>query len=295
MRSIGPTLILLLVLVGAAQAADTLKTPYDPMWYADQYPFITYKGSAFTFESEFLWPSGYRRLDSTKLTPYQFWVSNFPLWHRDKGVASLARGMVLKAGEISRGVHLPWRTAKFYDCVIPLQMLAEYMLRQNRPFDLAYVPKRGDPITYGAFLKSEILYDSYGGIIMKPSTERAPNDSLFNVYMDLVATNTNYRSLELNCDPVSDSAVLPGDLLIGRDSVGLQGKVYSILLVVANQAGDRRYIVGTGCSDGCDFYIPLLGDDRKFPWLTLSQLKDLVNQPVVGFFRPRVPAAKTKS
>ncbi len=295
MRKSALILILLTVFAGLLQAADTLKTPYDPMWYADQYPFITYKGSAFTFESEFLWPEGYRRLDSAKLSPYQFWVSNFPLWHRDKGVASLARGTVLKADQISRSVHLPWRSTKFYDCVIPLQMLAEYMVAHHREFDLAYLPKRGDPVRYEAFLKSQIVYDSYGGIVMQPAQKRVPTDSLFNLYFDLVATNTTYQSLEQNCDPVTDSAILPGDLLIGRDSIGLQGKVYSILLVVANKAGDKRYIVGTGCADGCDFYIPLLGDDRKFPWLTLSQVRDLVNQPVVGFFRPRVPSGKSKS
>jgi hypothetical protein len=290
MKKVLIAFLLFVILSGAVMAADTLKTPYPAMWYADHYPFITYKGSIFSFESELLWPEGFRRLDSAKLSPYQFWVSHFPLWHSDMGVGSLVRGRVYPPENISRNTCFPWRTTKFYDCVIPLQMLAEYMLYLKKPYELAYRPRVGDePLTYKEFLKSEIAYNAMGKVIFQPGEKRKPTDSLFNLFFDLVATNTNYGSLEANCTPVADSIVMPGDLLIGRDSVGLTGQVLVVLLVVGNKAGEKRYIIGRGCDDGCDLFIPLEKDDRRYPWLTLDEVKKHVVQPVSGFFRLRVP------
>jgi hypothetical protein len=125
--------IVLVVSAASVYAADTLKTPYKPAWYAEHYPFMQGQGSVWTFESEFLWPEGFRRLDQKKLTGYQFWISNLPLWHYGQGVGSLARGTVLVPEKISRTLNLPWRTTKFYDCMIPLQLLAEYVLYLKKP------------------------------------------------------------------------------------------------------------------------------------------------------------------
>jgi hypothetical protein len=291
-----PLLLAVVLVLSAASvyAADTLKTPYKTAWYAKHYPFMQGKENVWTFESEFLWPEGFRRLDEKKLTGYQFWISHLPLWHYGQGVGSLARGMVLMPEKISRTLNLPWRTTKFYDCVIPLQLLAEYMLYLKKPNELAYRPKIGDPLTYPMFLKNDVAYDAHGRILFTPVKERTPSDSLFNAFLDLVAVNTNYASLESNCESVPDSSVLPGDLLIGRDSLGTSGKVVTVLLVAGNNAGETRYIVGFGCDDGCDLYIPLSQENRVYPWLTLDEVKGLVVRPHVGFYRPIVPGEKHK-
>jgi hypothetical protein len=69
--------------------------------------------------------------------------------------------------------------------------------------------------------------------------------------------------------------------------------VFVILLVTTNDHGDSRYIVGTGCSQPCDFYVPLFHDDRANPWLTLEEVKGLITgYPVIGFHRLRVPGKR---
>lgn len=280
-------------LVGAVCYGADKKDERNVYWYMKQYPYFTAGDPLYTYETELVWPEGYKRPDPKKLTPFQNWVSNMPLWDAGKAVYSASIGTAFKREQITRPVRFPWRTGLFREYVIPMQLLADYKFWTNRPNDLAFVTKRGDTIRYRTFLESEIAYSPHLRIIYKPSEKRDPSVEEFNKFFDLYAFNANYASIENHCTPIGDSDLRPGDIYVGRDSAGVVGKVYLILVVIANDAGDKRYIVGTGCGEPCDLYIPLFHDDRKNPWITIDELRSLITgHPHIGFLRPLVPGKK---
>ena len=81
-------LLILLMSGGLAAAQDSTYVPEILQWYYDHYPFVTQTDSTFTFESEFVWPDGFHRPDSSEQTAFQNWVSHFPLWHRWRPVGN---------------------------------------------------------------------------------------------------------------------------------------------------------------------------------------------------------------
>ena len=295
-RSLTFVLALLCLAATAITAADKKADQKRQKWlkqYLKQYPYLDTLGPINTFESEFTWPEGFHRLDPKKLTPFQNWVSNIPMWDDGKSVYAINTGTVLKREKISRSIRYPWRTAQFRDCIIPLQLLADYKYWTNRPQDLAYVTKVGDTVTYGKFLENEISYTPRFRIKYTPTEKREPSEKEFIAYFDLCAFNSDYASLEKQCSPVTDFDFRPGDIYLGRDTVGRSGKVFVILVVATDGKQDYRYIVGAGCNEPCDFYVPLFHDNRSDPWLTLDELKALVTgYPVIGFHRPRVPGKR---
>jgi hypothetical protein len=106
----------------------------------------------------------------------------------------------------------------------------------------------------------------------------------------LIVRNSTYKTLAANSTPITPEEFLPGDLMVSRDTVGYQGKVWIVMCVAENAGGDRRYIVGTGCDDVCDFHIPLFNNEKNYPWLTLDQVKALAPEeyPIVEYLRPTV-------
>lgn len=293
MRRLVLTLVILTGLFGTGSYGADKKTDKEKDKYFKQYPYLTPGDLVRTFESEFTWPEGFHRPKVDKLTPFQEWISHIPLWDDGKSVYSATTGTLLKREQISRSIRYPWRTGRFRDCIIPVQLLADFKFWAGKPQDLAFVTKMGDTVTYKKFLQSEISYDPYLRINFTPAEKREPSEKEFNGFFDLCAFNSDYASLEKQCDPINASNLLPGDLYVGRDTVGRSGKVYVILLVAGNDRGEFRYIVGTGCDEPCDFYIPLFHDNRANPWLTPDELNALITgYPVVGFHRLKVPGKK---
>jgi len=290
MRRLVILAIAFLNLSAALLVAADKKSDQKIAWYLKQYPYLDTLGPINTFESEFKWPEGFHRLAPKQLTPYQTWISNIPMWDDGKSVYAINTGTVLKREAISRSIRYPWRTAQFRDCIIPLQLLADYKYWTNRPNDLAFVTKLGDTVTYKRWLQSEISYTPLFRIKYTPTEKREPSEKEFAGFFDLCAFNSDYASLEKQCDPIADSDFRPGDIYIGRDSVGRSGKVFVTLLVATNDKDAFRYVVGTGSTQPCDFYVPLFHEDRSNPWLTPEELKGLITGfPVIGFHRPRVP------
>ncbi len=291
-RSFILLLICILALPLAAIAQDNTRlSPEELEKYFQRYPYMLYRGRLFSPESEFGLPAGFQRMDESKLTAYQLWVSRMPLWHQMKGVATLGRGIAFEADQISRAVHLPWRTTKFYDYAIPLQMQLEYLLVERKADNWIVLPKAGDSMSYARWLVSTPVYDARQRLTLKTSELRLPDSLEYNRFFNLVAENSNYLSLETNSDTVSESDLRPGDMQIARNEAGVKGKVYVILLILEDPQGEKRFLVGTGGNPPCDFYIPLFHNDQTDPWLTLDELKGLPPQefPFKGFFRLKLP------
>lgn len=285
--------MLLLVMVGSTVWSQTPNKVSEEELnkFFKNYPYVLYKTKIFNAESEFAWPDGFKRMPDSKMTKYQAWVSRMPLWHGLKGVATLGQGLAFEADEISRCVMLPWRTSKFFDYAVPLQIQLEWLLKEKRADRWQILPKAGDTMSYARWLSSTPLYDSRMRLVLKPSEVRMPDSLEYNRFFNLVADNSNYLSLESNCDSVSEADIRPGDLLIARTELGTTGRVYVIMTILQNEQGDKRYLIGTGGNPPCDFYIPLFHNNQIDPWLTLDELKGLPPQEFSykGFFRLRMP------
>lgn len=258
-------------------------------WYQKSYNFISMADTIFTFESEFDFPRGYRRLDSTRLSPYSGWISHFPLWHRWKPVGIWKGYKYYEADEISRVVHLPWKSYTFIDCTIPVRILGEFLYSQNKEFDLKIIPRNGEVLTYDKWLNGKPAYAVGKKLFFRPSEKRDTSVFEYYRYLDLCMQNVNYKSLADNCDLVNEKDLTPGDLMIAYDESGKKGYAYVILNMLVNEREDRLYIVATGCNEACDFHIPLINSDRDFPWLTLEKIKGLAeNMAFSGFFRFKI-------
>ncbi|UCC43970.1 MAG: hypothetical protein JSU65_12790 [Candidatus Zixiibacteriota bacterium] len=280
--------LLICLLMPQASSGDSPERLHDDDWYRERYKCLTLPERFFTFESEFDWPEGYRRFDSTELTPFQYWVSHFPIWHKDKAVFTNRFGKRYEAKEISRSLQFQWRVVALTDCGIPIQMLAEYYLWLGEQAKLSYVLKRGETINYAEYLTSKSAFRPGQGIVLIPDAPKEHAELQINKFVDLTVRNTTYASLAENCSPIDREEVLPGDLLIARDSAGTTGQVWVILNVIVNKKGKKLYLVGTGCADQCMFYIPLFNNNRKYPWITLKQVEELAGgHEQSGFFRLR--------
>ncbi len=257
-------------------------------FYRQHYPFATMKDTIYTFQSEFALPEGYRQPDSSQLTAFQNWVANFPLWHRYISVGNWKGSKAFAYDEISRPVHLPWRGMDFKDKAIPIRILAEFLHYQGREFDLRILPPTGDTLRYEKFLGGRLRYTSRREPFFEQEVEREPSLSEFYRFMKVCIYSTTYANLPANCDSVAADDLKPGDLFVAHDERGATGVVYVVMHLLVSEKGPRLYAVATGCSDACDFHIPLLTEDRNEPWITADQIRSLANGlPFSGFFRFR--------
>ena len=177
-RIIRPVLIIIILFVmivsscGGPPAIVEKPKSNEVSWYTERYPFMENWGKMFTFDSEFDWPIGYSRPDSSELSPFSFWASNFPLWPADHDVASLEYGLVFRREEICRSVHMLWRTPKFRDDLIPVQMLAEYYRYRDRALEFKVIPLHGDTLSYERWLESRTTFDARNAVTYNPVEKR---------------------------------------------------------------------------------------------------------------------------
>jgi len=289
MNRIIAVISLLMTTACSASAQHTADTAAILKWYYVHYPFVTMKDSIFTFESEFKFPEGFHRPDSSELTPFQNWVSHFPLWHRWKPVGNWKGGKEFESDQISRAVHLPWKGERHTDQTIPVRILGEWLYYQHREPDLKIVPKIGDTLRYEDFLGGQLLFNNHMAPFFKPTVRRPNSASEFYHFLMICLDQTSYASLTANCDSVSADSVEPGDLFVAHDESGRRGRVYVVMVKLVDDHGNRLYTVASGCPEACDFHIPLLTEDRDSPWVTVEKIEQLAPEyPQRGFFRLRV-------
>ena len=257
-------------------------------WAKKQYPWMAYRDTLFCAESEFFWPEGFHRPGTEALTPFQTWISYLPLWHGQRPVGSMA-GLAFKPDEVSRPVHFTRWKYVFSDKTIPLEIWAQYYLNQNKKFDFSLTPWVGKPLVYADYLGGSITYNAKGEVVYTPTEKRADTDDEFTGFIEMCDHQTTYKSLAANCDSVSSTDLLPGDMYITWNENGARGKVIMVLTAIVNAKGEKLYVVGTGCDTECDFYIPLFNNDRNYPWISASQIAELFpSSGTAGFFRPRL-------
>ena len=258
-------------------------------WYKKQFPYMYYMDTVFSAESEFFWPEGYKRPDEKQMTPYQNWISHLPLWHSQRPVGTLYTGFKFKPEEIARPIHLTrWKT-RFSDQTIALHLWAEYLQTQRLQDDFKVSPMVGDTLRYREFLAGTIAFGSRGQVIYSKSDKRKPTTDEYTAFMELCDQQSSYKSLAGNCQPVSQDSLLPGDLYITFNEEGVKGRVIFLLTMIVDSDGHKLFTIGAGCEKECDFYIPLLNDDKSYPWISVDQIAT-VSPPVdhAGYFRPRV-------
>lgn len=266
--------------------AEKREQPYEDDWYFERYLFMNKPGRPYTFESEFVWPEGFERIDSTRLSPFQHWVSHIPLWHRGRPVNAGIKGEKYPAEEVTRPIQFQWRVMRLADFAIPVQLHAEYYLSKDQFQNWSFRLKNGERLEYTEFLKGRPVFRPGEGYSIKHTEERKSSQLEINKMLDLCTRNTTYSSLAANCDSITAEELMPGDLIIGHNERGIRGQAWIVLNVIENEQGDRLYVVGTGCPDQCAFYIPKFNSDRHNPWIDLEQVRGLISDySFFGFFR----------
>jgi hypothetical protein len=282
-------LLIVLLTGGTLSAQPDKPVPEMLQWYYQHYPFVTMKDTIYTLETEYDYPEGFYRPDSSDLTPFQSWVSRFPLWHQWKPVGHWKGQKLFEHQEISRVVHLPWRGDRFTDQRIPLRILGEWLFYRHRESELRVVPKVGDTLRYEDFLGGELRYNNRMVPFFHPTERREPSSREYYRFMLTCLDQTSHQSLAANCDTITAEDLAPGDLLIAHDETGKKGRVYVVLLKLVNDEGERLFVVACGCEEACDFHIPLLTEDRHRPWVTAQRIEQLAGEFAHrGLFRFRI-------
>jgi hypothetical protein len=286
-RYISPLFVLATIVLITATEPEAKEAPKPVDWYPQQFPFMKYRGVIYTFETEFDWPDRYHRPDSASLTDYQYWISHFPLWSKKRKVTSLKKGVILTANEIARPVHLPWRYNKFTEVTISLQVMIEFLLNRGTLETWPFVPRHGDKLTYGDWLRGVPKKTPRRGVYIEPGDSRPHSEKEVNSFLSFYVRHTNFKNLAKNLTRVSADSVRPGDLYLCHDEKGINGKIFVIMCMLQSDEGEPLYAIGTGCEDYCEFYIPTPGTDRDYPWHTVAEIQDRVTEyPVCGFYRP---------
>lgn len=286
-RFIGIILTGLIVSAGFLQAEITPEFQKKLDWYKTYYPFISMSDTIYTFDNEFEVPEGYRFYDSTEIPMYSYWISHFPIWHDSKPIGNWKKQKAFEHDEVTRGIHLPWYGPSFKQSSIPIRLVGEFYNAYGKRRELAIFPKAGTSLTYHEWLVSDVLYNSRMEVMLKESDSvKQDTDVEWYRFLTFCMDNTTYASLVKNCDDVSEDKLLPGDLIIGKKGTPNTDFLLIIMNVIENEAGEKQYIVGTGCKEACDFHIPLLTEDRDHPWLSLTELKSALGSIAeIGFFR----------
>ncbi len=255
---------------------------------AEKYPFFTMKDTAFTFEGEFDFPEGYRIPDSAELTPYQSWISGFPIWHKYKPVGIWKGDKAFESHEVSRVVHMPWKGPSFTDVGFPLYILAEYLRHSHREYDFAISPYDGALFDYSTWLQSKETLSGLGKVMLRPAEPRDSSAHEYFRLLNVLMKQSTYQTLASNLDSLPTADIAPGDVIIGHDERGKTGGVYFVLNMIVNDRGEQLYCVATGCPVACDFHIPLVNLDRNDPWISRERMLALVSEyPFYGSFRWR--------
>ena len=258
-------------------------------WYREKYPYMIMKDSVFSAESEFQWPKGFGRIAEKKLTAYQNWVAHLPLWHSQRAVGSQSQGFVFTPDKVARPIHLNRWKSRFSDQTIALRLWAQYLEIKNQTDKFVIKPTVGANLRYQDFLANTLSFGSRGEVVFTKSDMRTASHEEFMEFFELCDQQSNYKTVAAQCDTVSESELLPGDLYITFDGDGYKGKIVFVISMIVDKAGTKLYTVGEGCEVDCDFHIPLMNNDKNYPWISADQIATKVPaREHAGYFRPRI-------
>ncbi len=272
-------------------AVERVKVPPDHSfpWFKENYPYMIMKDSVFSAESEFFWPKGFTRIPEKKLSNFQNWIAHLPLWHAQRAVGSESHGFVFTPDQVARPIHLVRWKSRFSDQTIALILQAQYLEMKKKQDDFKVMPIAGDTLTYHDFLNGTVAFGSRGQVVFQKSDPRPAGRQEFVDFVDLCDQQMSYKRLAENCQPVAQKDLLPGDMYITFDEAGFKGKIVFIIAAIADKKGNKLFAIGEGCESECDFHIPLLNNDKNFPWITADQIAARVPpREHAGYFRPRI-------
>ncbi len=292
MKNVKNLLTLLLIISAISLTTNSFaqtekEVPLIVKQYRQSYSFISMSDSIYTSQSEFILPDGFSYPEPNKMTSFQNWISNFPLWHKYKPIGIWKGSKKYEYGEVARGVHLPWTGKIYTDLNFPIRFLGEFVLYKKNDLKFSFTPMKGDDLLYSDWLESIPKYSGQKEVMLVPDMKRDASETEFFKFMHFCMVNNHYFNLTRNCDSLSEAEVMPGDMFIARNKNGRKGRVLFIMNMIQNKKGNKLYTFATGCEDdACDMHIPLMNNDRNNPWVTLDQVKTYV-EPFEqrGFYR----------
>jgi len=215
-----------------------------------------------------------------EIRSFDWYESQYPFMRHKEKSRAIARvaGYAFPEGKVAVGIHLPWRTVRFHDHTIPIQLNMEYLLAKGDTSEFRWLPREGDTITIERVRTGQPVAYRGRELRFNPKDTVPLDDAAIDATVDLAAKWSNYGTLAKNAVPVDTGDIKPGDMLIAQEEVATKGRVYTVLVVIENDSNERLYLVGTGCQKDCDFHIPFFGEQgAETAWLTKAQLLSLAH------------------
>ena len=242
------------------------------------YNFFSIKDSMYTMQSELVLPKGFKYIEPKDTLSYEYWLAHFPIWHQYKSIGTWKGGKAFNYDEVSRAVHLPWKGPVFKDVAIPVRILGEYRFQYKQKDKFQILPTKGEMLTYEKWLHGKPAFSHLGDVIFRDDTLKTDTEEEYYKYMLFCMQNVSFESVARSCDSIPSNELQAGDMYIGYNEKGKDGKLFIIMNVISNKAGDKMYLVANGCPEACDMHIQKFNEDRDNPWIDIKRLQSLTDE-----------------
>ena len=250
------------------------------------YPFAFNYNENYTILRLYPTPKGYERYPENKMSMYQAWLTNLPIWPDQYTVALWNENDTVKAGRVAAVLDLGVRTPNQTGVNIPLQLLWTARRVFNKPNEIEYILSPKDTVTYTHWLSGKYGFDGAGNLVFRPGEKREHSDKDYFRFLEFAMHQNTPELLAYNSKKIDPKNIAPGDLYIQYKDVKTDsvGHTAIILDVCTNKSGDVLVIPAWGGNPAHSVMIPKSSNAELSPWMNLDELRDRLAQYGPGQF-----------
>lgn len=270
---------------------DSLENRVDPYRFLDSFDPST------SIQTRFPAPKGYHRIDRKSLTGFGRWLTRLPMLPPGETVANPFNQFVLLSIFVGGVVDVPL-ISNSYDARGILNRLGhDYARHMERELEI-YHPGRGDDsIVFERWITGKYRTNAnYTKLIWDEGEQRAIDGGEMTRFTDFSNLVTSYATLLKECEEITESAAMPGDIFVQIDSSS-KAPHHHVVIVIdvvegdsASVDPDRLILFGNGLTPAASFHIlkPIKQTYRN--WFAEGKLEEkLVKGGKGKFYRLNLP------
>lgn len=253
----------------------------------DFYPFAEQFDSSRVALVQCPEPKGFNRYPSNQMTPFQFWLTNFPLKPKGTPITDWQGNKIREAGDDAI-LDIPVKSPDFNDEDLLIYMALNFMYFDSAVYKFEIHLSETDVINYDLWLRNDYSGTDQTGIIVKQRDEpKIDTYGQFNLYLNYVLTNITPETIMLNTKVISHDRVRPGHMFIQfSDQEMTKVSHVSLVLDVCNRVERVPWmLLAYGGDPAQSIIIPNgYAEDANKKWLSVEGVKDQLKQYGKGFF-----------